>query len=332
MLIEKGNRAILPTMNLREQLRHILPEFLPSNPTEAVKGTDLIRLVRLRLGDEYSDATLRYHFSILSYDPTSPIAKVDQGQGYYQRQKKPNGSGGHLMRSGLFDEGTPAGDAARLRFQRVSAIFERLSELRGAFPFLLNGRSGYLPDLNGDWEVPDFVTADWELDANAEDGVRFDQPMIDLRRHLGGPEVSLSGVQLKLGVTLDSFSADFFQALSATRWTIRSELVIAEVLSDEALVDSLRNLGHQFGVGITSLGIDFSKLDELPLPREILSLSASEFEAVHSLLRIQRVTLATQRHSLDWAALSSLRKKHESVSEMTKWLGACLEKRAPVKM
>lgn len=317
-------------MNLREQLRHILPEFLPSDPGEAVKGTDLIRLVRLRLGDEYSDATLRYHFSILSYDPTSPIAKVDQGQGYYQRRKKLNGSSG-TARNGLFEADSPEMDAARMRFQRVTAIYERLCESRGAFPFLLNGRGDMPPMLGGDWEVPDFVTADWDVDTGADDVVKFDEPMLDLRRHLGGPEVNLRGVQLKLGVTLDTFSADFFQALSATRWAIQSELVIAETLSDEALVDALRNLGHQFGVGITSLGIDFRKLDDLPLPDELLTLSASGFEAVHSLLHIQRVTLPTQRHTLDWAAFSSLRKKHESVSQLARWLTECLEKRGPVR-
>lgn len=317
-------------MNLREQLRHILPEFLPSDPGEAVKGTDLIRLVRLRLGDEYSDATLRYHFSILSYDPTSPIAKVDQGQGYYQRRKKLNGASG-TARNGLFEADSPEMDAARMRFQRVAAIYERLCESRGAFPFLLNGRGDMPPMLGGDWEVPDFVTADWDVDTGADDVVKFDEPMLDLRRHLGGPEVNLRGVQLKLGVTLDTFSADFFQALSATRWAIQSELVIAETLSDEALVDALRNLGHQFGVGITSLGIDFRKLDDLPLPDELLTLSASGFEAVHSLLHIQRVTLPTQRHTLDWAAFSSLRKKHESVSQLARWLTECLEKRGPVR-
>lgn len=318
-------------MNLREHLRLILPEFLPADPAEAVKGTDLIRLVRLRLGDEYSDATLRYHFSILSYDPTSPIAKVDQGQGYYQRKKKLNGLS-VSSRQGLFESTGPEADAARLRFQRVAAIFERLSQFRGRFPFLLNGRDDQPPLLGGDWEVPDFVVADWDVDSNADDDTRFDESMVSLRRHLGGPEVDLSGVQLKLGVTLDTFTSDFFQALSATRWTVQSELVIAETVSDEALVDALRNLGHQFGVGITSLGIDPGRLDDLPPPEELLAMSASAFEAVHSLLRIQKITLATRRHTLDWAAFSSLRKKHECVGELARWLSACLEKRGPVKL
>ena len=72
-------------MSLRQQLTDILPTILPSSPKEATKGTELIRLVRLRLEGDYSDASLRYHFSIMSCDPASPIAKVEKGQGYYRR-------------------------------------------------------------------------------------------------------------------------------------------------------------------------------------------------------------------------------------------------------
>ena len=53
-------------MSLRSQLEELLPELLPSDPAQAIKGTELIRLVRLRLGEEYSDASLRYHFSFMA--------------------------------------------------------------------------------------------------------------------------------------------------------------------------------------------------------------------------------------------------------------------------
>ena len=33
-------------MSLRDQLREILPQILPPNPADAIKGTELIRLVR----------------------------------------------------------------------------------------------------------------------------------------------------------------------------------------------------------------------------------------------------------------------------------------------
>ncbi|MBL9131631.1 MAG: hypothetical protein JNG86_10555 [Verrucomicrobiaceae bacterium] len=314
-------------MNLREQLRNILPEILPDDPADSIKGTELIRLVRLRLGEGYSDATLRYHFSILSYDPTSPIAKVDQGQGYYQRQKKGAGLNG-AARQSFFDEASE-GDQTWSRYLRLVAIYERLSMLRGRYPFLLNRNSSGSPSMEGEWDVPDLVVAEWDLDPAAEDGARFDEGMMHLRRHLGGPEVSLAGVQLKLGLTFDTFSAEFFQALSATRWTLQSELVIAEPLEDEVLVDALRSLGHQFGVGISTLGIHMTQLDALPSAKDIRAMPADAFEHVHNRLRIQKITIATPRHTIDWQALSALRKKHESVAEMVRWLSDCLAKKQP---
>ena len=314
-------------MNLREQLRHILPEILPQAPEEAIKGTELIRLVRLRLGDDYSDATLRYHFSILSYDSTSPIAKVDQGQGYYQRTKKSGiytGSSRLLFGGGDVDE-----DAIQMRFQRVLAIYERLSLLRSLYPFQLNGYQGELPEVKGLWDIPDLVAAEWDLETGSDEVTRFDAGMLDLRRHLGGPETSLTGVQIKLGLTLDNCAAEFFQAVSATRWTLLSELVIAEPLNDEALVEELRSLGHQFGVGISTLGLQLDQLDELPSARELRAMSMDQFEKVQEKMRPQRITIAAPRQRIDWTALSSLRKKHESVADMVRWLRECLAKMQP---
>ncbi len=314
-------------MNLREQLRHILPEILPQDPEEAIKGTELIRLVRLRLGDDYSDATLRYHFSILSYDSTSPIAKVDQGQGYYQRIKKSGVSAGSsrlLFGSGEVDE-----DEIQMRFQRVLAIYERLSLLRSNYPFQLNGYQGELPEVKGLWDIPDLVAAEWDLETGSDEVTRFDAGMIELRRHLGGPETSLTGVQIKLGLTLDNCAAEFFQAVSATRWTLLSELVIAEPLNDEALVEELRSLGHQFGVGISTLGLQVDQLDELPSAKELRAMSMDQFEKVQEKMRPQRITIAAPRQRIDWTALSALRKKHESVADMVRWLRECLAKMQP---
>ena len=318
-------------MNLREHLRLILPEILPPTPAEAIKGTELIRLVRYRLGDGYSDATLRYHFSILSYDPTSPIAKVDQGQGYYLRQRHSRGASLN-GRTGLFDEtGDAPFDIAHQRYARALAIYERLGWQKGQFPFVLNGRAGMPLTVDGDWEVPDIVCADWEVETGNDEYPRFDETMLSLRRHLGGPEVGLTGVSLKLTVSLDTFPAEFFQALSATRWTTLGELVVAEAVTDEALGDALRSLGHQFGVGILSLGIDLTDLDELPDANTIHGMSAGEFEAVQAALRMQRITTAAIRPTLDWTTLSSLRKKHSAVGELVRWLNECLEKRLPLR-
>jgi len=313
-------------MNLREQLRHLLPDLLPNDPEEAVKGTELIRLVRLRLGEGYSDATLRYHFSILSYDASSPIAKVDQGQGYYLRLSKPasaNGTARFLFGGAEVDE-----DVMQMRFQRLTAIYSRLCLLRSHYTFQLNGR-GAPPEIKGLWDIPDLITAEWDLETGADEVTRFDGAMLDLRRHLGGPEVNLSGVQLKLGVTLENYSAEFFQALSATRWTLQSEMVIAVPLNDEALLDALRTLGNQYGMGIISLGASMALLDDLPSSRELRAMSVAEFEGVQGRLRIQRIAAAAPRQHMDWHALSALRKKHEVVDEMVRWLSECLNRRQP---
>ena len=44
-------------MNLRDQLKEILPDILPRNPAQAIKGTELIEMVKYKLKQDYSDAT-----------------------------------------------------------------------------------------------------------------------------------------------------------------------------------------------------------------------------------------------------------------------------------
>lgn len=312
-------------MNLREQLRSILPEILPQDPAEAIKGTELIRLVRLRLGDDYSDGTLRYHFSILSYDPGSPIAKVDQGQGYYLRLKR----SAEVARApglwGLREEGLPEDDAAA-RMSRALAIYERLAAQRGQLAFSLNGAQGSPLEPRGHWELPDLVVADLGWEASPEDPERGDRALLGLRRHLGVPPCALGAVQLKLTLTLENAASEFFQALSATRWALSGELVVVEPLNDEALVEALRSLGHQFGIGVSVLGLPQATLDELPSARELMGMGVEAFEKVQEFMRPQRITVAAPRPRLDWQVLSALRKKHESVELMLLALAAQMER------
>ena len=315
-------------MNLREQLRHILPQCLPKDPSEAIKGTELIRLVRLQLEGDYSDATLRYHFSILSYDPGSPIAKVDQGQGYYQRQTRRAGAVSASLQ-GWFDQVGDADAAVWLRQDRVMAIYERLSLAGSRYPFVLNGRHGSAPEMEGSWDAPDLVVAEWDLDEGDAEERRLNQGLLRLRRHLGAAEVSVTGVQMKLSTSLEHCAADFFQAVSATRWAMQGELVVAEALTDEILVETLRQLGHEFGMGIVSLGLDLGGLDTLPLPDEIRGMEDARFDAVQARLRLQRLTPPTPRAALNWTLLSRLRAKHESLRELTSWLTDCLDAGRP---
>jgi hypothetical protein len=154
--------------------------------------------------------------------------------------------------------------------------------------------------------------------------------MLNLKRHLGVSTVMLTAAQLKLGITLETCNADFFQTLSATRWANQGEILIAEKVNDEALVESLRILGHQHGVGITSFGIDLTYLDELPAPEDIRHMTAAEFESLQAMLKVQRISVGSARTHLDWQHLSILRKKHHGIQRMLRWLSDCLDDSKPV--
>jgi hypothetical protein len=106
-------------------------------------------------------------------------------------------------------------------------------------------------------------------------------------------------------------------------------LVLAEAVTDEALVDGLRQLGHEFGLGVVSLGMDQSGLDSLPLPDEIRLMDEARFDAVQGRLRVQRLTPPHVKGTLNWTLLSRLREKYEGLQEMTRWLGDCLEEGSP---
>ncbi len=310
-------------MSLREQLRDLLPQILPSTPGDAIKGTELIRLVRLRLKDDYSDATLRYHFSILSYDPSSPIAKVDQGQGYYLRLNKIDYRTAGLA-NGLFVREDESTDIGRSRLARFEAVVERHCLHGSRFPFLLAPQGGDA------WELPDLVITDWDFEAGQDDTPRLDESLMNLKRHLGASVVALTAAHLQVGISLESCRADFFKTVSAARWANQGQLVIAEPVNDEALVDTLRVLGHEYGIGVTSFGLESSVLDELPPPDEIRRVSAAEFESLQASLKIQRIASGTHRPQIDWQHLSVLRKKHEGLASMLAWLSECLERRQPV--
>jgi hypothetical protein len=310
-------------MSLREHLRDLLPQILPSTPVDAIKGTELIRLVRLRLKDDYSDATLRYHFSILSYDPSSPIAKVDQGQGYYLRLNKVDYRNAGRA-NGLFVREDEFTDIDRFRLARFEAVVERHCLHVSRFPFLLSPQGGDA------WELPDVVITDWDFEAGQDDTPRLDESLMNLKRHLGASVVALTAAQLQLRITLESCRADFFKTVSAAHWANQGQLFIAEPVNDEALVDTLRALGHEYGIGVTSFGLETSLLDELPSPDEIRRVSAAEFESLQAILKIQRIASGTHRPQIDWQHLSVLRKKHDGLASMLSWLNDCLEKRQPV--
>lgn len=314
-------------MNLRDQLKDILPEILPANPAEAIKGTELIRLVKYRLRQEYSDATLRYHFSIMCCDPGSPIAKVEQGQGYYLRRAIMGGGAPVTMTQArlgmLFETDTEVLDLAVSRQQKLRAIFARDRETSGQFPFLFESSFAPGAPYENVWKCPDAAVIDWESGDVAETGIRLSQRQLDLKRSLGLPPFTITSLKLKVEVTHDSYREDFYQALSNARWAHCGELIIATPLADVQLVEELRQLGTEFGLGILTYGIDLDVLDDMRPGYEIPEMTSREFEALQQRLRRQRITVARPRQ-LDWRLIQQVRADNAEFQELFHWVQRCL--------
>ncbi len=285
-------------MNLRDQLKDILPEILPTNPADPIKGTELIRLIKFSLKQEYSDATLRYHFSIMCCDPASPIAKVEQGQGYYLRRVPPGLSAAGpatlaQAKLGLMFETTPElVDRALARALKFRAIFERDMDLAGKFPFVFESSFAPGAPYENLWKCPDAAVLDWGGGEPTDNGLHISPKLLELKRTMGVPPFTMASVKLKVSVSHDSYREDFYQALSHARWGHLGELVVATPIRDEQLAE------------------------EQMTPRE--------FEAVLARVKRQRLTSPRSR-ILEWGLIEQVREGNAEFQELFVWVQRCLE-------
>ena len=310
-------------MSLRKQLNATLPEILPANPKDAIKGTELIRLIRLRIEGNYSDASLRYHFSIMSCDPGSPIAKVEKGQGYYRRTAPvPVLSSAKeilsLSQGRLDDIGEDREIIviALMRVKKFRAIVHRWAESNGKQPFIFREPFQANAPIGNLWKFPEMVLVDWE---GGMDQFEAD-PLFQLKKTLQLPAFRLSASRLYIQAGLHSFREDFFQALSSSEWANAGEVYYAEPIQDEALAEAYRRLNAKFGVGVTSFGLTSAQLDELPRPAEILNAHPRETEALMERLEINRIASPVQRDHIDWTALDAIRNDSEEINKLFNWL------------
>jgi len=315
-------------MSLRKQLNEILPDYLPANPKEAIKGTELIRLLRLKLEGNYSDASLRYHFSIMSCDPTSPIAKVEKGQGYYRRSAPvPALSSAQEIFSqyqGRLDdlEDDHKGvDHALMRIRKFRAIVNKWCDVNGRFPFAFREPFRADAPIGNLWKFPEMILVDWESsEADESAGA-----MIKLKSQLGLPPFRLHAARLRILPAHHSFREDFFQALSASVWAQGGELIYAAPIEDEALAEAIRRLSANFGIGVTTFGLTAEILDELPRPANIMNAHPRETEALMEKLDVTRVAMAASRPHIDWASLETIRGDSADVDKLLDWLSSSAE-------
>ena len=321
-------------MSLRKQLTDILPSLLPSNPVDSIKGTELIRVTRLQLVGNYSDASLRYHFSIMSCDPGSPIAKVEKGQGYYRRSAPlPALSGAQellsLIQGRLDDLSTdPAEmDNVMLRNRKFRAVVTRYFEINGRFPFAFRQAFAKDSPLGNLWKYPELVLVDWETGGSPDEEMTLDESMLALKQRLGIPPFRLHAARLRIQPSLQTYREDFFQTLAVSMWAQGGELVYAAPIQDEALADGLRRLSANFGVGVTSFGLTPEALDELPRPENILNAHPIESDAIMAKLDINRLAAPKSRPHLDWAALTTMRNESAEAEKLILWLTRCIDER-----
>ncbi len=318
-------------MSLRTQLTDLLSEILPANPTEAIKGTELIRLLRLRMDGSYSDASLRYHFSVMSCDPSSPIAKVEKGQGYYKRgAAMPALSGAHelvAMQQGRLDElgDNSSVDQAMLRLGKFRAIVQKYAETRNKFTFEFRESLSADAPLGNLWKFPEMVLVDWEHGEFDDDGLELDPAHLALKQTLGLPPYRLESIRMRVETTHNSFREDLFQTMSASPWANSGELYLAGSIQDESLGDQVRALAADLGIGVTSFGLSAIDLDDLPHPAQIQNAMDRETEALMGRLKIEKISSARGRTHCGWDSLQALRNDHPEMNQLLAWLGGSLE-------
>lgn len=327
--------SAISRMSLRKQLSDILPTLLPPNPADAIKGTELIRLTRLQLNGNYSDASLRYHFSIMSCDPASPIAKVEKGQGYYRRSAPlPALSGAQeliALTQGRLDDLTAADqdlvDNAMLRIRKFRAVVTRYYEINGRFPFAFREAFAKDAPISNLWKFPELVLVDWETGGAPDEEMSLDGAMLEMKQRLGIPPFRLHAARLRIQPSLQIYREDFFQTLSASMWTQGGELIYAAPIEDEALAESLRRLSAAYGVGVVSFGLTPEALDELPRPANILNAHPRETEAIMAKLDLNRIAAPRTRPHLEWNELGSLRNESAEAEKLMRWLTRCIDER-----
>lgn len=327
--------SAISRMSLRKQLSDILPTLLPPNPADAIKGTELIRLTRLQLNGNYSDASLRYHFSIMSCDPASPIAKVEKGQGYYRRSAPlPALSGAQeliALTQGRLDDLTAADqdlvDNAMLRIRKFRSVVTRYYEINGRFPFAFREAFAKDAPISNLWKFPELVLVDWETGGAPDEEMSLDGAMLEMKQRLGIPPFRLHAARLRIQPSLQIYREDFFQTLSASMWTQGGELIYAAPIEDEALAESLRRLSAAYGVGVVSFGLTPEALDELPRPANILNAHPRETEAIMAKLDLNRIAAPRTRPHLEWNELGSLRNESKEAEKLMRWLTRCIDER-----
>ena len=322
-------------MSLYEQLRDILSsgDVLPTDPAEAILGSELLETVREKLDGEYSDNSIRQTFSALASDPTSPLARVEQGYGYYRRAKpdvpptiprtsKAEGFGPATPALGDGRDGQPE--------EKFRAFYLRHARLKQGFPLHVEHTSGLHQSAGvNKWKFPDVVVLDWEVAEQRDDGFALDRALLEVKRSLGEQPFRLTSVELKVELSLSTFREHFFQCVSNSKWAHVAQLIVATPVTDSVLVGELRRLGASYGVAILYFQLSRERLDTLPSASRLMAMSDDEFEKLATGLVPVSVATGTPRSELDWDHIRDMRQQSPDFRNLFDWIARCLRDSRP---
>ncbi|NNE92358.1 MAG: hypothetical protein HKN23_11980 [Verrucomicrobiales bacterium] len=320
-------------MNLRDQLKEILPDILPRNPAQSIKGTELIEMVKYKLRQEYSDATLRYHFSIMSCDPSSPIAKVEHGQGYYLRSTTIHSlnsarnliSQGQGSTGGEFALSSEDANVSLSRANKFRAVAQRYFESLQQFPFAFE-RSFSVEEAGANrWRYPDMAVVDWTVGERVDDETfQLDPEQCEVHRRLGSAPFRVSSVKLRLELNPFTVREDLYQCLATSGWANTGEILIAAPISDLSLLQEIRQFAARHGVGVTTFGLEADVLDDMPEPAAIQNLLPREFDAIQSLFNLRRLSAPVERTVFDWQQVTEAATDNPDFDSFQRWISRCL--------
>jgi hypothetical protein len=221
----------------------------------------------------------------------------------------------------LFQSGREMVDLARSRMAKMRALYLRAVAADARFPFALAPS----PSPEGLWKYPDVAVVDWELEDAGETGFRLEGDLLELKRSLGVQPFAVTSVRLAMAASYDNVRELFFQALSGSRWAHTGELVIGAAITDEQLAEDLRRLGGEYGIGVSTLGVQLEALDDIVDAASIARMEDRAFENLQGrLLSRQKITSARPSATLDWRQIRDMRREHADFHAFFAWIEQCL--------
>jgi hypothetical protein len=310
----------------KRRLLELLPTVLPASPEDALTGTELVAKLRQIGFLDGKDASLHSWFSSFAKDPTTPIARVANRNGYFLR----------LFEGSSFtsdnEQPTEVTDSAGRDVQleeKFRALYIKWCQSQGQFPVLLNHNEGAKrPSGINRWKYPDVISLQWNV-LHAESAEEFDENTLDVMQGLGEPPFELISSELKVDLRPSNLREAFFQCVSNSRWAHMAQLVVASAISDDSVVAELARLGPSYEVTVLSFGLTADILRELPSADKIRIMTAQEADPLLQKISVQAIATGGSDDQIDWEQLRDLQKQHDTVDDILEWIARCLKDKQP---